>query len=586
MPIIKYLNDLFASTDKFTHENSIVICGAGISWDSKLPLGGKIVKRLYDDFNLSELNSFFTDISNYIIPKLYKTKCDFFNNPRLEVLFYCVKQVATSDEYKNYIYDTLFKETERIEIESNKIKYRIYPNHNHFIIANHIFNGGKCVTFNFDELLENAYNSLYGKQLNCCAFPQTHKQNEIQLIKAHGTFSFDSNQVFNIGIDTSNLYINGFSKNDTTTLSQYIYGVSNIIFIGYSVSDTLDMIPFLQQHYHNQKINFYFFDFDPSLNKDIVISKDNSKNFIDFFQFNHHLKNLINEFYYINYNPDNSYKHLALIPQTIFPCEYIVDETLLVSFINNKKDIVKLSVLENLSLVNKFGKDEIERLDKNSDFYKMIDFEKKNREGNYWDNSIYIVNEFFKNPSIYNYNRVFGILNEFFFLTPKLEKLEKRFFISFVMLFIWVSLLFLKTIIPNNNTNSTSINRNLYMPFFRFLRFFKTNNIFTKLLAKLTIGQMNKTIQIAIQNNNLKHYRFTKKDKIKLEYLLHRNTKKASSEILELITHNLDTNHFIDVTNLLKTKYEISRSEVDKKVVKKMAIFTNDKLNLEKLKNK
>ncbi len=581
MPFIKYLNDLFMSDEKFTHDNSIIICGAGISKDSSLPLGDKIIERIYEDFSLGELKDFFLDISDSIVPYIHDDKCTFFKNPRLEVLFNGIKQVTTKHEYRNYIYWNLFKDTEKNTIENTKLKCNIYPNYNHFIIANYIHNKGKCITFNFDELLESAYHSLYGDNLNCCAFPQTSNSDYTQLIKAHGTFENDDNQVFNIGIDTDNLYINGFSKQNSLILSRYFENISNIILIGYSMSDTLDLIPFLQQHYKNRKVNFYYFNFKPEINEDYMVSKNDTDEFVGHFQFNYFLKDVISEFFYINYNPNNKFCHLASIPQNVNCCEYVIDQILVNEVVMKKKEIVKLSILENLSLINKLGN--IEILDKRTDFYKKFSFEKENREGNYWNNSIYIIKEFLKHPSINNYNRVFGILNELFFLTPKKKKIAGRIGAGFVIMMIWISLLFLKYIIPNKNHNSTSINRNLYMLFYRLCVFFRANNIVTKFIAKRVIKQMTKTIRIAIENNNLKHYRYAKKDKIKLEYILYRDKEKAINEIFELLSHNLDTNHFIDVTNLLKTKYEISNDENDKEIFMRMAQLTNDNLNLSKI---
>ena len=52
----------------------------------------------------------------------------------------------------------------------------------------------------------------------------------------------------------------------------------------------------------------------------------------------------------------------------------------------------------------------------------------------------------------------------------------------------------------------------------------------------------------------------------------------------ELITLNIDTNYFIDIANLLRLKYEITRDDCDKHMCEVFTSITNDNLNKRKIK--
>ena len=50
MNIIKYLDEIIGGNGVLTLENSVIVSGAGISINSCLPPGDKLIKRIFDDF--------------------------------------------------------------------------------------------------------------------------------------------------------------------------------------------------------------------------------------------------------------------------------------------------------------------------------------------------------------------------------------------------------------------------------------------------------------------------------------------------------------------------------------------------------
>ena len=121
-----------------------------------------------------------------------------------------------------------------------------------------IVNGGTVLTSNFDNLIEHAIGELNNVvKYNLISFPllqPTEANSDIgTLIKYHG----DINQINSIGIDISNLHINGFNINETILLDRIFENKSNVIFIGFSVSDTLDLIPYLK---NKRSLNYFYFN--------------------------------------------------------------------------------------------------------------------------------------------------------------------------------------------------------------------------------------------------------------------------------------------------------------------------------------
>ena len=53
MELLKYINEIIGG-DTLTYNNTYIVCGAGISKDSGIPLGSDIIQRVYEDFDLTK----------------------------------------------------------------------------------------------------------------------------------------------------------------------------------------------------------------------------------------------------------------------------------------------------------------------------------------------------------------------------------------------------------------------------------------------------------------------------------------------------------------------------------------------------
>lgn len=228
MELLNHINDILGG-EVLTYDNTFIVCGAGISCNSGLPLGSQIVQRIYEDFDLKdEFGKFYEDFNEKIVDEIYKGKTPFFSQPRLEVIFDGIRKVLSPEEYNNYIFDVFFKPIESKQTTGNKTTYSVKPNYHHFLLSEFINKGGTCITFNFDELIETAYKDMYGKKIQVISFPMSSNkiiEKEPVIIKTHGSFSQENNSALNIGIDIQHLHINGFSDEENDYLSKKIIAV-------------------------------------------------------------------------------------------------------------------------------------------------------------------------------------------------------------------------------------------------------------------------------------------------------------------------------------------------------------------------
>ena len=78
MEFLEYLNTIIKDRT-LTYDDTLVVCGAGISVDSYLPSGAQLVNQIYDDFNLrDDIGCFFKEFKEKIIPRIYGYNATYF----------------------------------------------------------------------------------------------------------------------------------------------------------------------------------------------------------------------------------------------------------------------------------------------------------------------------------------------------------------------------------------------------------------------------------------------------------------------------------------------------------------------------
>lgn len=593
MELLSYLNKCLGS-DVLTYDNTCIVCGAGISKDSGLPLGGDIVRRVYSDFSLGEeLIPFFEQYNDSVISMLYHTPTSFFSQPRLEVLFDGIRKVLSDSEYSDYIFDVFFRGVCCDEEEGSLRSFRVNPNYNHFLIAEYIFHGGTCLTFNFDELIECAYRDLYGQELATVSFPMVSDpfHGSIPgLVKIHGTFLSKKNSTDNIGIDIRNIQINGFSDRESVFLSEIMRGKCNLIFYGYSISDTLDFIPFLNASFRGRSISAFFLNFDQSVLTPRCRFVDLSCQASGYFQVDYYLGRVIDRFCFIDYNPDCSLKDLMELPSNLSDLIYVVDDGILSKVKTNRCSFVKLSVFKTLGILNRFGGKELKELaclkegDEGYTLYQDFDFCWRNVRGLYESNLRGALGRFLKVRSLQSYNNLFGVLNEYLFL-DNAKGIFSVLFCSFMLIVMWISLVLIYWGIDGATINELAVGRNLYMPFFRVLKGLRIRGVAAPFFGRGLIRYIDRVRQKSIDLGDFNLYRFIEKERIKVIYYSKGDTDTVLRDLDELITKNVDTNYFVDIANLLRFKYEITKKETDREVCEIFTSLTNDSLNKRKLKS-
>lgn len=249
--LIDALNTLVAvevaGKSLFTVDNTLVVCGAGISMESNFPSGMNLINAVLNTFDLGKQSSFdlcrfFQDYNKSVTPHIEGYIPDLYDAPRLEILFKCIKDVLPPDDYANYVKSVLF-------FDYRQQRYHDYysPNYNHRVIADFISSGGIVLTSNFDPMIELELEAMGCHSFNKIVFPITHNKpinpNVGTIVKYHG----DIEQIDTIGIDVGNLYIGGFGPNEEAILDTLFANKLHIVFVGSSLSDSLDFIPYFRK---------------------------------------------------------------------------------------------------------------------------------------------------------------------------------------------------------------------------------------------------------------------------------------------------------------------------------------------------
>ncbi len=138
--------------------------------------------------------------------------------------------------------------------------------------------------------------------------------------------------------------------------------------------------------------------------------------------------------------------------------------------------------------------------------------------------------------------------------------------------------------VSQKSIDKIRVKRNFYMFSFRLARGLHKRETISVLIAKHILPRIEQSKDMAISCNSLTYYRFIEKERLKIEYIINKESDELISQLEDLITTNIDTNYFIEIANLLRLKYEITGNQEDKQVCERLTELTNDKLNKCKIK--
>jgi len=564
--MLNLLNNLFRQENiVFDKKNSILVVGAGISIPSGLPSGFSILKDLLKWSNLECLLTFYKKMGGKIIKPILGIVPDFIRYPRLEVLFFAIK--------------TFFKKLKNYEAYRNMLKSLFShgePNYFHYLIANFLNQGGIVITSNFDLLIEKAYKKLFKTDVQKIAFP-TSKEisvNQLKLengllIKYHGCIS----SIDKIGIDVENLELEGFNRRDRIILKEAFKDKKNIIFIGSSLSDSLDFFPFIKQLKQNFKI--FFFDYDSSCSKSYKILKVNanelfksSKLFSLYWFLNEKINYPVivikdkNNFIFKKFAEKYNFSlkaHQSSQVQYQFP--------FLDSF---TKKILKFYILKTMGLLTLASEQDIRKLKKqfyNNPTLKTI----VDEIVYYWEN--------IRGNYKYNLSRRKG-------KCEYLDSLVELVFYSDINIIkrcIGYCIALVLSIICYNNWKRKKRNIKIFRSWFHFI--LRNFYIFPSLSKIIKIDRLIKfQKELALYKKDIYLYRFSLKEEVK--YLIKKKKiKEAKKKWKEAFVLSIDTDYFIETSNLLRLLYKETKDAMLRDTAIYMPCLTNDVLNLKKIKN-
>ena len=260
--IISILEALFPG-EGINLDNTVLVVGCGISISSGLPDGQSYTNKVLNYFNLEKkLPEWINSINEeYLKGITGNVAVGLYSFPRLESVLNTLQNSLSTEQFESFLIGTLYADKE--------IKSNLY----HRLIAEYIHDGGTVLTFNFDKLVEAAYQELFPKDQmdNICIFPmetETIPSNKGLYIKAHGCIS----QPSKVGMTLNKLFINGFpdSSSERRTLdSAFHSGIKNIVSIGYSFSDSIDFTPYLKER--GKDFNYIHFQYDRYNNGKFVL---------------------------------------------------------------------------------------------------------------------------------------------------------------------------------------------------------------------------------------------------------------------------------------------------------------------------
>lgn len=210
----------------FVKKEVVVFCGAGISFNSDIPLATNVLRLVLQNFDVSEKN----------IDLILNSNLPF------ESFFESIAQ--------NTSIETL------LSIFENKL-----PNTNHFLLAKLAKNGYLKVicTTNFDLLIENAL-QLEGVEylvhINEIDFDEIDlNDNKIHVIKIHGSIEDKKSIAITLEqVSNKNLSL----QREKIIQNIFLTGKhKSVLILGYSCSDVFDISPSIEINSNNEKSIFF-----------------------------------------------------------------------------------------------------------------------------------------------------------------------------------------------------------------------------------------------------------------------------------------------------------------------------------------
>lgn len=227
---------------QFNINETVIWVGAGISSNlpSGLPLGGELTEYVLKKclYGYEKLLDIWSEINNTLILDF-----DFSTNylPRLESI---LASVYTTEKNLLTKHNRFFQGFKLF----NDISYNL----NHLCLALLAKKGVIILTTNFDLCIQNAYKDLYGQYPKFYYYEDGSyiflTDNGGKIIHMHGTI-FDLDKM---GVTLTRV-INGLPKTIIEELEFTFLERKLNIFIGYSLSDTYDVNPFLSGYYKRRK---------------------------------------------------------------------------------------------------------------------------------------------------------------------------------------------------------------------------------------------------------------------------------------------------------------------------------------------
>jgi len=221
-------DDAIKIVSSFNNNDIIFWYGAGISVQKPtlLPLGNSLTEYYFKQILEDEYFEFIEKYNEF--RRIFKEYGD-SGYPRLESLFQIFREL-NQNGISNYDKSIkFFSDTD--------------PNINHYMLSSLFDSGSILITSNFDDCVEKAFRSMTGNELiwdkENQAFVLT--KTEKKIFHYHGIP--DDLESIGISLDT----VSSLNKNFGEVLSNYLAKKMLFVFVGYSLSDDLDINPFFEK---------------------------------------------------------------------------------------------------------------------------------------------------------------------------------------------------------------------------------------------------------------------------------------------------------------------------------------------------
>lgn len=222
----------------YSNEDVVLFLGAGVSIDAGIPLWSELVYRLLASMIINKLKSKESLLSTNQINKLIELA----DNNREESPLAQVRYIRTAfslDEYNDIVHDALYKDRPNIKTELlTAICDMCAPKRNHIGVR-------AVVTYNFDDLLERALNSVKVANNTICCDADIGSNSKLDIFHVHGFLPKTNRKYFDEAKESVSLV---FSEEDYHRIYRDAYNWSNIVqlnfirentclFIGCSIND-------------------------------------------------------------------------------------------------------------------------------------------------------------------------------------------------------------------------------------------------------------------------------------------------------------------------------------------------------------